>query len=226
VSIFQDKVLALAVTASMMLHMVILYGIPGSSLSRSSQPEETYIEFVYYTAHADEAPPEPVEEAAALEPIEAVEVGPGEPIEVREEPLFAPPAESLSSKLDKKIAVKVRENGPAPPPGAGEYYEEGRLVNEYARALDRIIERNRPAYPANSRRRLMEGSVLLYLRVSSDGSLRSVTAKKAARSGSREFQRAAIAAVRKASEDFPPFPGGLKRDEILFNLPVSFTLEY
>lgn len=224
-SLFQDKVLALAVTASMMLHMVILYGIPGSRLSRATQPEETYIEFVYYTVHADEPPPEPVEEAAALEPVEAVGELPGEPVEMREE-TAAPPAEPIAGELDKKIAVKVRENGSAPPPGAGEYYEEGRLVNEYARALDRIIGRNRPAYPAHSRSRLIEGSVLIYLRVSSDGSLRSVTAKKDARSNSREFQRAAIAAVRKASEDFPPFPDGLKREEILFNLPVSFTLEY
>ena len=224
-SLFQDKVFALAVTASMMLHVVALYGIPTSRLGREEQVEDSYIEFVYYHVQADEPPPEPMEEAAALEPIEAVPAGLREPVVVQEE-AAEPLEEPIAKGLDQKINVKVKEKSLQPPEGAGEFYEEGRLINEYARTLDRIIVRNRPSYPSHPRNRSLEGSVLLYLRVSKDGSLRSVTARKDSRSGSREFQKAAIDAVKRASQDFPPFPDGLKRNEILFNLPISFTLEY
>lgn len=227
-SIFEDKVLILAVSASMMIHVAALNGIPSSRLSGGEQAEDSYIEFVYYHVQEEEPPPEPREEPSPLEPIEAMPAGMREPVTLREAEEPEQPAlteDALPPDLDRKINVKV-EDGPRQPDGAGEIYEEGRLINEYARSLDKIIGRNRPAYPARSRTRSLEGSVLLYLRVSRDGTLQSVTALKDSRSGSREFQEAAVESVRRASEDFPPFPEGLKRDEILFNLPVSFTLEY
>lgn len=227
--LFNDKVLAVAVAASATIHLAVISGVPDFRTSGTAPAGETYIEFLYYQMHSDQVELEAmggVDESGEPAPVEA------ETVELRDVGLLSiedagAGADALPAEVERVINVRVNK---APPssryPRAAGIFKEGRLINEYARTLDNLIERyGSISYPERPRGRMVEGSVLINFRVSRDGSLRSAETGSGDRSGGPEFEAAAIEAVKRASDHFPPFPEGLRRKEILFTLPVSFTLE-
>lgn len=223
--LFHDKVFAVAVAASATVHLAVFSGVPSFRISREDTRQETYIEFIYYQIQAGQ---DGLDKAAAIdERSEPVKVE-AEAVEVRDvhhpvQKEHEPEEVSASHIPERKINVRVRdETGSSPLFKDARMFEDGKMLNEYARILDRIVERyGSILYPELPRGRSVEGSVLVYFRVGKDGSLRSVAAREEACS---EFKAAAIGAVRRASAHFPPFPEGLKREEVLFSLPVSFTV--
>ncbi|MDP8249135.1 MAG: TonB family protein [Candidatus Tritonobacter lacicola] len=227
--LFHDKVFAVAVAASATVHLAVFSGVPSFRISREDTRQETYIEFIYYQIQAGQ---DGLDKTAAIdERSEPVKVE-AEAVEVRDvhhllQKEHETEEESVPHLPDRKINVRVRdETGTSPLFKDAGMFEEGKLLNEYARTLDRIIESyGCISYPSHQRRRFIDGSVLIYFRVRRNGSLKFATARKGAYSNCPEFRAAALDAVRRASAHFPPFPEGLKREEILFSLPVSFTLE-
>ncbi len=212
-----------------MLHLAVLSGVPALRPFRGDPQEETYIEFIYYQMHSGRAEFEEVTEVE--EDSEPVQVE-AKAMELKDVGLLSEQnnkalMKSPPKEVERIVNVKMREESPSPPSLQEKaIYEEGRLINEYARTLDRIIERyGRISYPDLPRERYIEGSVVIHLRVARDGSLRSVAARKDAYSGCPEFKAAAIDSVKRASAHFPPLPEGIRRDEILFTLPVSFSLK-
>jgi len=71
---------------------------------------------------------------------------------------------------------------------------------------------------------LCEGEVLVKFIVGSNGALKEASLVKGISKSSSYLEDFALESV-KAASPFPPFYEGLKREELLFRLPIRFTLK-
>jgi protein TonB len=83
-----------------------------------------------------------------------------------------------------------------------------------------LIERHKD-YPIMARRGRIEGTTVVRGTLDNDGALRQCTLART--SGSALLDNAAIRAVQSVGQ-FPPVPGELHGDKLVFELPISFRL--
>ena len=107
-------------------------------------------------------------------------------------------------------------------PGLGEGLSEGLLgiPKDYLTALHREIERHK-TYPAQARRRGLEGEVRVGFVVECDGSISRV--EVVGSSGSNLLDEAAAATLQQIRR-LPPLPGSLRLARLRLELPMVFRL--
>lgn len=148
---------------------------------------------------------------AAFEPIEVVLIGAPAP---RVNPALRTAAEPVPPiKADEAQATPARDQS-ADDVGSGEP-----LVQ--ARSDVAALNNPKPAYPLAARRRGVEGRVLLFARVSADGSCAEVKLKKS--SGHVLLDDAALSAVRRWR--FIPASRGRVPVDSWVDVPIAFRLE-
>ncbi len=111
---------------------------------------------------------------------------------------------------------------PAPPRvrSAGGGAEASSLRAGYMQLCRGLIERHKE-YPVMARRGRVQGTVVVRGTLARDGSLRQCTVNLT--SGSSLLDKAAVRAVQSVGR-FPPVPAELPGEELVLEVPISFTL--
>jgi protein TonB len=142
------------------------------------------------------------------------------PKPVESAPAASPEAESNSSDGSGGANVDVASAPPAGGPGTGAGDGAGPgggdEIAAYLARIHALLSRHQ-RYPAMARRRGLEGSVLLQLRIGADGRIESA---RAGRGAPKLFARSALDAVDRAGR-FPAPPGG----PLAIEVPLRFQLE-
>ena len=223
-----------AITASMLLHVLISVVVP--SFGFSSEPKKPQVLKIELQQPAPAAP--------AAEPLTPIDIPePPKPIKKKPKPVVKPkpikkqapiPVEQPEVTPQDIIAVqptveKVAEviipptpvdPPPPPPPPAPSQADTNSAKDAYGRLLGSAIAKHK-SYPKIAQRRGWQGTVLLDLKIDSDGNVISANVRES--SGREALDKRALAMVKKASP-FPAPPKALQGRSFNITIPVSFKL--
>ncbi len=225
----------------MLLHIFLAFFIPNFNFSQPDEKRQVLkIELQQPTPPA---PPAPVVEP--LPPIEIPEPPKPKPVEKKpkpitkpkpikkeapapvEEPEFVPPpvvenviAVQPTAQKEPELVVPQPLPIEPPPPPKPSQNEIDNALSAYGSLLGRAIAKHK-SYPKIAQRRGWEGTVLLDLKLDSDGNVLSATVRES--SGYDALDNQALKMVEKASP-FPPPPKALQGRSFNITVPVSFKL--
>ncbi len=223
-----------AITASMLLHVLIAVVVP--SFGFSSEPKKPQVLKIELQQPAPAAPaaepltpidipeppkptkkkpkpvvkPKPIKKQAPI-PVEQPEVTPQDIIAVQ------PTVEEVAEVIVPPTPV---EPPPPPPPPDPSQADINSAKDAYGRLLGSAIAKHK-SYPKIAQRRGWQGTVLLDLKIDSDGNVISANVRES--SGREALDKRALAMVKKASP-FPAPPKALQGRSFNITVPVSFKL--
>lgn len=236
-----EKGLLWAITASVMLHLLIVLVVPEFHFeNEKEEPQILKIELRKPTPPAPavaEPPlpldtptppkpkpvkkkPKPIIQPKAVEqlapPVEQSEVTP--PV-INDIIAVAPTVERTPELVTPVQPVKIESPPPPPPPGPSQA-DIDHARNVYGNLLGRTIAKYK-SYPKIAERRGWEGTTLLALSIDSNGNVTSATISQS--SGYDALDNRALEMVKKASP-FPPPPRLLQGRTFNISVPVAFKL--
>jgi protein TonB len=168
-------------------------------------------------------------------------VSPPPPSAVKPQPSITPaaietprraPAETPANQWPEDTIVRqdvVRSSPPPPQATAGKEASDilptrpsanAAPLAAYMKVCRQLIEKHKE-YPEMARKIRKEGTVLIHVVLKQDGSLAQSGVAKS--SGHSLLDKAALRAVESVGT-FPPLPPELNRDELVFEVPISFKL--
>lgn len=214
---------------SLLLHGILLFTRFDLNLScRKAKPPQSRSVVVSMSYHAPEAPPAPKPEKPVL-PVKKKKKPSPRKIIPKEKPI-APPVEPIPSKPEKTVEPDsateevAPEDTPAPAPEepAAEPSEKeasaARVIHE---ASPLYRDNPPPRYPRVARRRGYQGTVILNVLVTTDGTVKELLVKNS--SGYEALDHAAVDSVRNWL--FTPGMRGEQPIEMWVSLPVTFRLK-
>lgn len=167
--------------------------------------------------------PRPPPRAAAPRPKPparpAVAVAPRPPVAAERTPIpVAPsaPEERSAERAGPATGAALAPVSSPPPVGTGGAGSGGDEIAAYVSRVRAMLARHKQ-YPALARRRGLEGTVLLHLRIGADGQVESA---HAANGAPQLFARSALAAIDRAGR-FPAPPRG----PLSIEVPIRFELQ-
>ena len=203
-----NRVLYGAMLASLVLHALLLFGLPEDLVSTAR--------------HAASLPPKIIARLMAPEP---VPVPAPPPLPLPEPPAKAAPPEPPKKKPPLPVIAKRAPERPVqaepprePAPPAREEQSADRYRMELIAALARTIK---DSYPPQARDNNWEGDVLLGVVVRPNGNV-SISVKRGSRF--RVLDQGAVAALRQATREVPVPPALRGKESPLKDLLVQYRL--
>jgi periplasmic protein TonB len=239
---FDGNGIVWAVTASILLHVLIVIVVPNFDFSKKE--EERQVLKIELQQPTPPAPVQPV--AEPLPPIEIPEPPKPKPIEKKPDPIIKPkpikkeapapieePEPTPAPMVEEVIAVQPSlESVPEivipqpppplepPPPAQPSQADIDNALDRYGSLLGRSIAKHK-SYPKIAERRGWQGTTLLDLKIDSNGHVLSVAIRES--SGYETLDTQALKMVEKASP-FPAPPDVLQGRSFNITVPVSFKL--
>jgi len=204
-----DKTFTASLTISLLLHSLLLWGVPHfpSSIFRPEK-KQADLELVYYELKDIMVPSVPEQESKALDTSKIKD-------EVKPKELPKEPEKEI--KEEKKSPIKKVELTDKPQPEKIDL-PKGPIYLDYCEAIRERIKR--VAYE-NYPTQFFEGEVDVAFIISRDGYLKKVNVLAERPFHNKFLRQAALRSVELASP-FPPFPRGLRQKEVNFNVTISF----
>jgi len=234
---FDSNGIIWAILASMLLHVLVAVVVPNFDFSTDKEkPQVLKIEL------QQPVPATPPAPAPIAEPLPPIDIPKPKPIKKKPKPVIkpkpvkkiAPPIEQpeiVPQPVQEVIAVQpTAEKVPEvivppapvkpPPPPEPTQADVNNALSAYGSLLGREIAKHK-SYPKIAQRRGWQGTVMLDLKIDSNGKVLSATVRDS--SGHNVLDKRALAMVKKAAP-FPRPPKALQGRTFNISVPVSFKL--